>query len=193
MQNTILRLYIVLWLSLSIHGIVAQTIVPDFLVNNANQNTSGVGRTAIAVASNGDIAIAWQDYNEYGVPIPAMPRVAVQRFSSNVTPIGPLNLFNGESRSAIIYDQDYLTGDIDLEFLPNGNLLVAVEHDGLFSTIGTFVPSYEAGIGAVSTTGQIIDLLAGAGVILWLSPFELIDWGNLRLSIAPGGSFFAIL
>ncbi len=171
----------------------AQVVLPDFLVNDPAQNTAGVGRTAVAAAANGNFAVAWQDHNEYGVPIPAMPRVAVQMFSANVTPIGPLNLFNGESRAAIIYDQDYLSGDIDLEFLPAGHLLVAVEHVGLISTIGTWVPSYEVGIGAVSSTGQIIDLLPGTGVILWLNPLDLIDCGNLRLGMAPSGDFFATL
>ena len=120
----------------------AQVIIADFLVNDPAQNTSGVGRTAIAAAANGNFAIAWQDYNEYGIPIPAMPRVAVQMFTTNVTPIGPLNLFNGESRSTAIYDNDYLTGDIDLEFLPSGYLLVGVQHEGQYSTIGTWVFSW---------------------------------------------------
>lgn len=171
----------------------AQVILADFLVNNSAQNTAGVGRTAIAVATNGNFAVAWQDFNEYGVPIPAMPRVAVQMFAANAVPIGPLNLFNGESRAAIIYLDDYLTGHIDLEFLPNGILLVAVQHEGLFDNLVTTVWSWEAGIGAVSATGQIIDLLAGTGVILWLFPFDLVDNGNLRLDVAPAGNFWGTL
>lgn len=170
-----------------------QVILPDFIVNNPAQNTAGVGRTAIAVAVNGNFAVAWQDFNEYGVPIPAMPRVAVQLLSATVTPIGPLNLFNGESRAAIIYLDDYLTGHIDLEFLSNGILLVAVQHEGLFDNLVTQVWSWEAGIGAVSSTGQIIDLLPGTGVILWLFPYDLVDNGNLRLDVTPVGNFFGTL
>ena len=173
--------------------IKAQVILSDFLVNDPAQNTLGVGPTAIAVAENGNFAIAWQDWNEYGNPVPAMPRVAVQMFASNATAIGNLNLFNGESRSAIIYLDDYLTGNIDLEFTPNGSLLVGVEHEGLFDSFTTWVWSWEAGIGAVSQTGQIIDLLPGTGVIMWIWANDLVDNGNLRMDVMPNGNFLGTI
>jgi len=171
----------------------SQVIISDFQVNDPNQNTLGIGPTSIAVASNGNFAVAWQDWNEYGVGVPAMPRVAVQMFASNTSTIGPLNLFNGESRSAIIYLDDYLTGNIDLEFLPNGSLLVAVEHEGLFDNLATWVWSWEAGIGAVNSAGQVIDMLPGTGVIFWIWANDLTDNGNLRLDVSPGGSFIGTL
>ncbi|GAB4369801.1 MAG: hypothetical protein Kow0042_11680 [Calditrichia bacterium] len=185
--------FLIFALTIMISQMGAQVIVPDFLVNDAAQNTQGVGRTAIAVAPNGNFAIAWQDFNEYGIPIPAMPRVAVQLFSANVVPIGPLNLFNGETRAGIIYLDDYLTGHIDLAFMPNNILLVAVQHEGLFDNLVTQVWSWETGIGAVSPTGQIIDLLTGTGVIFWLFPFDLVDNGNLRLAMSPTGNFWGTL
>ncbi len=188
MNKFIYYLFFICFLTFSLK---AQIILPDFYANDPAQNSLGIGPTAIAVDDNGNFALAWQDWNEYGSPVPAMPRVAVQLFSSNAATVGPLNLFNGESRATIIYLDDYLTGDIDLEFLPNGNLLVAVEHEGLYDSFTTWTWSYEAGIGAVSPAGQIIDLLAGTGVIYWFWAYDLVDNGNMRLDIAPGGSFFA--
>lgn len=185
--------YLVIWLALVAGSLSAQVIVPDFAVNDPAQNMLGVGRTAVTAAADGRFAVAWQDYNEYGAPIPAMPRVGVRMFAANAAPIGPLNLFNGESRPLAIYDNDYLTGDIDLSFLPGGSLLVVVEHEGQLSIGSTWVFSIEAGIGAVSAAGQIIDLTSGTGVIYWLIPLALVDWGNPRIAAAPAGNFFAIL
>lgn len=170
----------------------AQVILPDFLVNNPAQNTQGVGPTAIATGPNGTFAVAWQDWNEYGIPVPANPRVAVQMFAANTATIGPLNLFNGESRATIIYLDDYLSGDIDIEFLPNGFLLVGVEHEGLFDNFSTWVWSYETGIGGLTNNGEIIDMLPGStGVIQWFWADYMVDNGNLRLDVAPGGNFIA--
>ena len=187
----ILRL--IISIAITTAALFAQVVVPDFAVNDPAQNTLGVGRTAITAAADGKFAVAWQDYNEYGMPIPAMPRVGVRMFTANAVPIGPLNLFNGETRPLAIYDNDYLTGDIDLSFLPGGSLLVMVQHEGQLSIGTTWVFSIEAGIGAVSSAGQIIDLTSGTGVIYWLIPLALIDWGNPRIAVAPAGNFFVIL
>lgn len=177
----------------TVSNLNSQVLIDDFQVNNSAFNLKGLGRTAIAANNDGGFAVAWQDYNDYNNPIPAMPRVAVQLFTSNAAPVGPLNFFNGETRAAIIYLDDYLTGNIDLEFLPTGNLLVAVQHEGLFDNLVTQVWSWESGIGAVSPAGQIIDLLGGSGVISWLFPFALVDNGNLRIAATPAGNFFGVL
>ena len=77
----------------------AQTIFDDILINNSSQNIKGLGRTAIAVHTNGNFAVGWQDYNDYNFPIAEQPRIAVQLFDPNVSAIGPTNLFQGETRN----------------------------------------------------------------------------------------------
>lgn len=170
-----------------------QVLIDDFAVNNSAQNTNGVGRTAVSALPNGTFAVAWQDFNDYNVPVAEIPRVAVQMYAANASPIGPLNLFRGESRSLSIWTSDYLDADIDLNFLPDGTLLVGVEHKGTLSIGGDFVYSEETGIGAVSAAGDIIDLTSGNGVILWLIPLALDNHENTRLAVAPDGAFFAIV
>ncbi len=171
----------------------AQIIVPDFRVNDADQNLQGVGRTAVAAAANGNYAIAWQDFNEYNQPVTEIPRVAVQMFAADGNPIGPLNLFRGESRNLSVWTSDFLTGNIDLVFLPDGTLLVGVEHQGDLSVAGDFVFSSETGIGVVSAQGQIVDANNTSGVIGWLIATELDDEKNLRLAATPSGEFFAVV
>lgn len=173
-----------------LHG---QVIIDDVIINNANENTKGVGRTAISVATNGNIAVAWQDFNDYNIPVAEQPRIAVQMFTSSLAAVGPLNVFKGESRTLAIWTSDFLEPNPDIAFTPDGSLLVAVEHEGRFSIGFDDVGSSEAGIGVVSSEGQIIDFSNSNGVIRWLIPLAL-EWAeHPRIAVAPTGDFFVVL
>jgi hypothetical protein len=182
-----------IWFLITTIVVWSQIIIPDFQVNNGNQNSKGVWRTAIAARANSTFAVAWQDYNDYNNPIAEQPRVAVQIFNSDGSPIGSMNLFKGESRDLSIWTTDYLTENIDIEFTPNGTLLLAVEHQGDFSLGGDFIFSSETGVGAVSANGEIIDISNSNGVILWLISTELRNQYHPRLTVAPDGQFFVTL
>jgi hypothetical protein len=173
----------------------AQAPTSDLLINDPAQNRKGVWRTAIAAMPDGRFAVAWQDFNDYTVPVPAQPRIAVRMFSPTGTPIGPPNLFRGESRPLSIWTSDSLAANADLAFLPNGTLLVAVEHEGDLSIGTSSVLSSEVGIGAIAADGSVIDVSGPnvEGVILWLIPLGLSSEENPRMATAPNGFFFAVL
>lgn len=171
----------------------SQVIIPDFQVNDSNLNSKGLGRTSIAAMADGTFGVAWHDYNDYNNPVTEQPRIAVQMLSPNANAIGPLNLFRGESRSLSIWTSDFLSANSDLAFLPDGTLLVAVEHRGDLSVAGDFIRSSETGIGAVSSTGQIIDASPNFnGVIFWLIPTALDDEENPRLATSATGGFVVL-
>lgn len=173
---------------------LAQVIISDFLVNDVNQNLKGLGRPAVAAHSNGNFAVAWQDFNDYQNPVSEQPRVAVQLFSAAGTPVGPTNLFRGESRGLSIWTSDFLEPNPDLAFLPDGTLLVAVEHEGRFHIGGDDVGSSEVGIGVVDASGQILDATPNnVGVILWLISTATSYQENPRIAAAPQGNFFVAL
>ena len=133
--------------------ILGQVIIDDFLVNDSDQNLKGLGRTSIAVHTDGSFAIAWQDYNDYNHPIAEQPRVAVQLYDNTTSKVGPLNLFQGETRPLFTWTSDFLDIGSDLAFTSNGILVVAVEHEGDFSLIGDQVSSSEVGWGAINQSG----------------------------------------
>ena len=174
-------------------SVIGQVILSDFAVNTPGANVSGVGKTAIAAHSNGNFVVSWQDFNEYNIPVTEIPRVAVQLISPSATAIGPLNLFRGESRNLSIWTSDFLESNIDVDFLPDGSALIAVEHRGEYSVAGQGFLGSETGIGQISAAGEIIDVSNSNGVILWLIPLDLDSEENPRLAIAPDGSFFVIL
>jgi Secretion system C-terminal sorting domain len=172
----------------------SQIIVPDFQVNDGSKNFKGIGRPAIAAITNGTFAVAWQDYNDYENPIAEQPRVAVQLFNSLGAAVGSLNLFQGETRTLDIWTSDYLTSNIDIGFMQDGVLLVALEHQGDLSIGGDNLISSECGLGAINNKGEIIDLSeSSAGVVLWLSTTSLRNYYHPRLAIAPDGQFFYTL
>ncbi len=173
--------------------LIGQVIISDFAVNTPASNVSGVGKTAIAAHTNGNFAVSWQDFNEYNIPVAEIPRVAVQLVSPTATAIGPLNVFRGESRNLSIWTSDYLSPDLNIDFLPDGSVLVVVEHVGDFSIGPSSFFGSETGIGQVSASGEIIDVSNSNGVILWLIPTDLDSEENPRIAIAPDGSFFVIL
>jgi Secretion system C-terminal sorting domain len=187
-----MKVSIILINFISFITVSAQTITDDFLVNNVNQNTNGLGRTSIAAHTNGNFALAWQDYNDYNIPITEQPRIAVQIFNSTITPIGPTNLFQGENRSLSIWTSDYLDANSDIAFTPNGILLVAIEHEGRFSIGADDIGSSEVGIGAVSSLGEVIDLSNENGVISWLISTETKWLEHPRISVGHDGSFLLI-
>ena len=171
-----------------------QVVLDDVLINDPAQNVNGVGGTAVAAGPNGSFAVAWQDFNDYNVPVTEIPRVAVRRFAAGGTAVGPLNLFRGESRPLSIWTSDYLTDDIDLSFLPNGTLLVGVQHQGDLSIGGSSTFSRETGLGVVDAAGQIVDLRPNEnGVILWMIATEWDDERHPRLSVGPSGEFFFLV
>jgi hypothetical protein len=43
----------------------------------------------------------------------------------------------------------------------------------------------------LNAAGEVIDLLAGTGVVKWLWANDLVDNGNIRLDVAPDGNFIA--
>ncbi|MCB0277526.1 MAG: T9SS type A sorting domain-containing protein [Calditrichaeota bacterium] len=169
-----------------------QVILPDFIANSPADNVNGVGRTAVSVG-NGDFAIGWQDFNDYTVPVTEIPRVGVQRFSAAGNRIGLINLFRGESRNLSIWTGDYLTSQIDMDFLPGGTLLVGVSHEGWLAVGSDDVWSAEVGFGAVSATGEIIDISNQNGVVYWLIPLDWDDAYNIRLAVTPTGEFIAVM
>ncbi len=77
----------ILVLCVSVPTLWAQVLIDDFIVNDPVANTKGLGRPAIAAHSGGGFAVAWQDFNDYNSPIAEQPRIAVQLFSADATPI----------------------------------------------------------------------------------------------------------
>ncbi len=173
----------------------AQVLIDDFLVNSSSANQKGLGRPAIAAHSNGSFAVAWQDFNDYNNPVAEQPRIAVQLFSGTAAPVGPTNLFRGESRSLSIWTSDFLEPNPDIAFQPDGTLLIAVEHEGRYSIAGDAVSSSEVGLAGVSPTGEIIDASGPStnGVILWLISTTTKFQQRPRLAMAPSGDFFMAL
>jgi len=181
----------VLILCLSVSSLLAQVLIDDFIVNDPTSNTKGLGRPAIA-AHRGGFGVAWHDFNDYNIPVTEQPRVATQLFSSSGTPIGPTNLFRGESRSLSVWTSDFLEPNPDIAFHPDGTLLLAVEHEGRFSIGGDAVASSEVGLAGVSPGGQILDLSGPNtnGVILWLISTKTKFQQRPRIAMAPSGDFF---
>lgn len=170
----------------------SQVLIHDFRINSAVDNVRGVWRTSVAAMPDGRFAVAWQDDNDYTIPVAEHPRVAVQMFNANATPFGPLNLFAGESRSITIWTSDALGSDIDIEYTPDGALLVAVEHSGRLSLGGDDIWSSEVGIGAVDNSGDILDVNNTAGVILWNATTR-VDWQeDPRITVGPQGDFLLV-
>ncbi|MDX1699948.1 MAG: hypothetical protein R3250_04975, partial [Melioribacteraceae bacterium] len=169
--------------------LLAQNLTEDFLVNSSENNTQGLGRTSIAAHSDGTFAIGWQDYNEYNSPIAEIPRIAVQMFSSTGNRIGQTNLFQGENRSLSIWLSDYLDVNSDLAFLPDKTLLVAVEHEGRLSIGNDDVSSSEVGIGAVNSSGELIDISNEEGIIEWYISTETKWLEHPRISVGKNGNF----
>lgn len=172
--------------------VYAQVLIDDFQVNSSAQNLKGLGRPTIAAHPGGNFAVAWQDFNDYSIPVAEQPRVAVQLFSATATPVGPLNLFRGESRSLSIWTSDFLEPNPDLAFHPDGSLLIAVEHEGRLSIGGDDVGSAEAGLAVVSANGDIIDASGPNtnGVVLWLISTETKYQERPRIAVANTGDFF---
>ncbi len=108
MQKSILSLCLFLLMT---EVVYAQVQAPDFVVNEPAKNLKGLGRPDITAHTDGTFAMAWQDYNDYSMPVAEQPRAAVQIFSASVQAIGPLNLFRGESRSLSIWTSDYVWAD----------------------------------------------------------------------------------
>ncbi len=173
----------------------AQVLIDDFLVNSSPANQKGLGRPAIAAHSNGSFAVAWQDFNDYNNPVAEQPRIAVQLFSGTAAPVGPTNLFRGESRSLSIWTSDFLEPNPDIAFQPDGTLLIAVEHEGQLSIAGDAVSSSEVGLAGVSPAGEIIDASGPStnGNILWLISTTTKFQQRPRLAMAPSGDFFMAL
>ena len=171
----------------------AQVLIDDFIVNDPAANTRGLGRPAIAAHSSGGFAVAWQDFNDYNIPIAEQPRIAVQLFSADATPIGPTNLFQGESRLPLsIWTSDFLEPNPDIVFHPDGTLLVAVEHEGRLSIGSDDIGSAEVGLAVVLPTGQVLDASGSntSGVILWLISTKTQFQQRPRIAMAPSGDFF---
>ncbi len=176
-------------------GAAAQILIDDFPVNNPAANSKGLGRPAIAAHSSGAFAVAWQDFNDYSTPIAEQPRIAVQLFSAAAVPVGPTNLFQGESRSLSIWTSDFLEPNPDLAFQPDGTLLLAVEHEGRLAVGGDNVGSSEVGLAGVSPAGEIIDASGPGtnGVVRWLISTTTKFQQRPRLAMAPSGDFFMAL
>ena len=167
----------------------AQVMIDDFVINNANQNLKGIGRPQIAAHSDQRFAVAWEDFNDYNQPVPDIPRIAVQMYSSAAQRIGAINFFNGESRPLSNWTSDWLE-DTDIEFLPDGSLLVAVEHRGDLALGGDFLISSENGLGLISASGQIVDVSGDNGNIYWLIYTTTKRQDSPRLAVAPAGDFY---
>lgn len=170
----------------------AQVLIPDFRVNRAADNLKGLWRTSVAAMPDGKFAVAWQDFNDYDIPVTEQPRIAVQMFSANASAFGALNLFRGESRSLSIWTSDFLEGNPDIAYMPDGTLLVAVEHEGRLSIGVDDVGSSEVGFGAISSGGEIIDISNGNGVILWNATTR-VDWQeHPRIAVDPAGNILLV-
>lgn len=101
-------------------------------------------------------------------------------------------MFKGETRSGRIWTSDFLEGNADIAFLPDGRLIVAVEHQGLLAVGNDNVSSSEVGMGAVSVNGQIIDRTNESGVIFWLVAPITFSEENPRVVVTPTGESFFV-
>ncbi|MEE9430689.1 MAG: T9SS type A sorting domain-containing protein [Melioribacteraceae bacterium] len=185
MSNTIIIFYFLVTTMLH-----SQVIIDDFLVNNPNENLSGVGRTSIAVSPNGNIGIAWHDYNDYTIPVAEQPRIASRLLNNNGVEIGSLNLFRGESRGNAIWTSDFLKNNPDIAFTSDGILLLAFEHEGEESFLNINSFTSEIGLGAINTVGGIIDLGNHPGYVSWLEQSETSREEQPRITISPTNEFF---
>ena len=189
-QIKIMSSFLLMYCFLLTTIINSQIILDDFLVNNPNENVSGIGKTSISVSNNGSFAVAWHDYNSYDIPVAEQPRISVQLFSSNASAIGPLNLFRGESRGTSIWTGDYLEENFDIAFTQDGILLLVVEHQGEESFANISSQTSEIGLGAINSAGQIIDLGNHPGFINWLNDSETELQNNPRITVTQSGEFF---
>jgi hypothetical protein len=114
-------------------------------------------RPRIAYAQDGSFAIAVDALVREGSR--DVWHVAVQRYTPNGNPVGPTNLFEGESCQAVldIWLSDF-QHNVELAFRSDGILLVLMQHTGEFQIGGDGVRSAEVTIGAIDNTGQRIDL-----------------------------------
>jgi len=181
---------IVSFLFMLCSSVSGQSIKPDLQVNSIPDNVKGIEQTMIAAGPNGTFAVAWQDYNDYNIPVAEQPRIAVRMFSATGDPIGPVNLFRGESRSLSSYSSDFLTDNFDVAVLSDGSVLVGVQHEGWLSLLGVDdIYSAEVGIGAISAKGEIIDANKTNGVILWTGPTSIKNRYRPNFAVAPNGGF----
>jgi hypothetical protein len=126
-------------------------MLPSLVLPVAAQQVTQVGRPRIAVAPDGSVAIAQEAFvGEW--------KVAVQVYTPAGVPKGPRHFFEGESCNSLDIWTSDLVDDVDLEFRPDGILLVLMRHAGDLSFGGDQLISAEATLGAVDASGNLLDL-----------------------------------
>jgi hypothetical protein len=124
-----------------------------------DETVLNLDRPRIAGAPDGSFAVAVEIYTQGQFESSPRWKVAVQRYSPEATPVGPTNVFVGESCSTLdIWLFDWME-HVELAFRPDGILLVLMQHAGRFS-LGSVddVASAEVTLGAIDAQGQIIRL-----------------------------------
>jgi hypothetical protein len=174
----------------------AQVFIDDFVVNDFQNNSGGVWRPRIAVASDGSFSVAWQDYSDRpGVNSNTTGRsqIAVQRFSTAGQPLEHIHFFRGESTTTWMWMFDYME-HAELRYLSTGSLLVLMQHSGRFVIGNDDVGSSEVTLGAINADGQIIKLHQfGDNVQYPLIFTSSSRQDRPRLAVTPNDLIIAIL
>lgn len=151
-----------------------------------------MNRPRLAVAPDGTVAIAVEalvvDDGGRGAW-----QVAVQLFRPSGEPVAEPVFFAAEDGSVILWDSDYVE-HVEIAFLPDGTLLLLMEHWGFVAD----TRSSEIAVGAVGSDGRIIDLHANQRKVqealsLPSSTSRAFEERRPRLAVMPDGGVLITL
>ena len=145
-------------------------------------------RPRVAAAADGSYAVAWEALEQ--LEFVTEWKIAVQRYSPTGQPVGPTHYFDPEIGCFGSTDVWLSDGqqNVELAFNDAGDLLVLMEHYGEYDIIVTTTWSSEITLGAVNSSGQIIDLGASESCLQYKFVFPGADEQDRpRMALANGG------
>ncbi|HEX7070925.1 MAG TPA: T9SS type A sorting domain-containing protein [Rhodothermales bacterium] len=157
----------------------------------AQDQLTGIFVPKIAVAADGSYALAAEALfrPEGGGSEELM--VIVQRYAPNGALVGPMWRFDGESCSTIDIWLDDFMHRPEIEFQPNGTLVVLMQHSGEFQIGVDGLQSSEITLAAVAPDGSVVDLDGRESCVQ--QKLFFLNGGEQdrpRFDVSPTGDFF---
>ena len=168
---------------------------PRVLWATGEDGVEDVVRPRLALAADGTFAIATEVFVRDAASGQAAWQIGVRRFSPDADRLGATRFFEPEDGSSVFWDDDFLQ-NAEIAFLPDGTLLVLMEH------VGRIEPDLGGGsevtVGALSAAGQIIDLHDSGrkvqqALFLPTSTARAFQDQRPRLAVTPQGEVLVVL
>lgn len=143
-----------------------------------------VGYSRVAVGADGSVALAVEIQHSGDW------KVAVQRYSSSMQPVGPLHSFEG---CGIMWTGEF-TELPEIAFHPTGHLIVLIQQTGDYHLGGDSWASSEIHLGLVDPVGQRIDTAPGSSdctdAFVYFDDGDEVD--RARMTVTPNGELLII-